>query len=314
MSELECIHCHQSNTVLVENIPAPVLLKLYKKKFKLDIVNELKGVDSIALRQCKNCDLRFYYPLLPGSDVFYEQLQNFGWYYVEDKYEYSIAAEYVKAGEKILDVGCGWGSFSKYVKHAQFTGLEYNQKAIAIGKQNGIKILNELSGQHALTHKEEYDVVTSFQVLEHVADVSGFLKECYTCVKPGGLLIISVPSEDSFISDLPNLVMNMPPHHISRWTDKAMYKIAEQLGGQVVSLVHDRDMNPILKFMYVSNIAYVALSKMLGGYKKKMLDLSFRYKVLEKIGKVFGLILKSGVTGNLMPAGHSVTIIIKKPL
>lgn len=53
------------------------------------------------------------------------------------------------------------------------------------------------------------------------------------------LLIIAVPSEDSFLQYCVNGVLNMPPHHISRFSDKCLQNIAHIFNLELVSLFHE---------------------------------------------------------------------------
>lgn len=60
-------------------------------------------------------------------------------------------------------------------------------------------------------------MVCTFQVLEHVYGVETFLTACCAALAPGGLLVISVPNNDSNIRYDKRNVLNMPPHHMGLW-------------------------------------------------------------------------------------------------
>jgi SAM-dependent methyltransferase len=82
-------------------------------------------------------------------------------------------------------------------------------------------------------------VVCAFQVLEHVPDPRAFLASCVYCLKPGGRLILSVPAEDSFTGLVPNNCLNLPPHHLTRWSDKALLALREEFN------LHDLQLIPL---------------------------------------------------------------------
>ncbi|WP_236035813.1 class I SAM-dependent methyltransferase [Helicobacter turcicus] len=85
----------------------------------------------------------------------------------------------------------------------------------------------------------QFDRVCSFQVLEHVSNPYSFLNAQIKCLKKGGLLFVAVPSEEGFMRYVSNEILNCPPHHVSRYTDKALHKIAEIFQLEFVEIWHE---------------------------------------------------------------------------
>jgi SAM-dependent methyltransferase len=56
-------------------------------------------------------------------------------------------------------------------------GLELNQKAVAVCRDKGLDVENEMIADHAAKRNEYYDVVCMFQVLEHIYDIQSFLQD-----------------------------------------------------------------------------------------------------------------------------------------
>ena len=75
-------------------------------------------------------------------------------------------------------------------------GSEYLGKCIARGATNGDNIRNEDLTQLSFLDTR-FDHILSFDVLEHVPDYQGALRECFRCLKPGGNLLFGVPFERS---------------------------------------------------------------------------------------------------------------------
>jgi SAM-dependent methyltransferase len=92
---------------------------------------------------------------------------------------------------------------------------------------------------HLSSDPDPYDAVVSFQVLEHVPAVGRFLQECLGCLRPDGRLIVSVPSHDGFIGTELNSILDLPPHHITQWSDRCMAAVASEFDLKLVSLHHD---------------------------------------------------------------------------
>ena len=71
-----------------------------------------------------------------------------------------------------------------------------------------------------------FDVVCAFQVLEHVADPLAFIAEAKARLNPGGLLFIGVPNRESYVGRLRDFPLDMPPHHVMRWSRRALAALA----------------------------------------------------------------------------------------
>ncbi len=96
----------------------------------------------------------------------------------------------------VLDVGCGDGAFLKMLDASlDIKGVDLSEEAIhfATGFNKGHADVQQLDASKV---KDEYDVVTALEVLEHVPDhaVEGFLQTLIDRTKSGGYIYITVPS------------------------------------------------------------------------------------------------------------------------
>ena len=302
---MKCPLCMKENSYLLEAINKKLLMKQYEKLTKIDFTYLIK--EEIKYFECAECSLRFFYPLITGDERFYKSLQNFDWYYVDDKLEYQYAKDYVLAGDVVLDVGSGKGAFSKHVseKNGEFIGLDFSENAKIMAQENGIDIRLESILDYADKYPESVDVVTSFQVLEHIDDPKSFLEAKLRALKVGGKMIIAVPSEDSFLSTVTNGILNMPPHHVTRWTDDSLRYIAEKYNLDLVNIFHEK-VQDIHKNYFLS----VLVQK--GILKPILLDGSIIRKLVGRFSSCLAKILSNGFTDDLRPAGHNVIAIYKK--
>jgi 2-polyprenyl-3-methyl-5-hydroxy-6-metoxy-1,4-benzoquinol methylase len=211
---------------LLQQIPSSRLVKSYSERFGYDAQHCFADVPEVGLYGC-DTGFEFYYPFsLVGPESLYRCLESFEWNYKEDKWEHEAALPYVQSGEKVLDVGCGEGNFlaKAQKKGAVAFGIELNKKAAEIAKGKGLNIHEELINDHG--RDGFYDTVTSFQVLEHVADPLAFIRGCIRLLRPGGTLVIGVPNNDSFLRLDANNVLNQPPHHMGLWNRKSLSALA----------------------------------------------------------------------------------------
>ncbi len=105
-------------------------------------------------------------------------------------------------------------------------GLELNNEAVKICLEGGLKVFNQLLEEHNNEHADSYNVVCSFQVLEHVPDPESFIQNCITAVKKGGKIIFGVPNNNPYIFKRDKLhTLNLPPHHMGLWSEKAFLNL-----------------------------------------------------------------------------------------
>ena len=211
---------------LIRTIPTAMIIDLYKEDADIDVSEYFKGMKEIYVYKCLQTGYRFYYPFtLAGNDKFYEQLQKFDWYYAEWKWDYDAALPFIANGSKVLDIGCGSGNFLvrlKNDKNCDCTGLEFNDKAIEGGRKKGLTIHKEFIQDYAKSHKNEYDFVCFFQVLEHISEIDSFMSAAVECLKPGGKMIICVPNNNPYYQKYYEYhSFNMPPHHMGLWNETA---------------------------------------------------------------------------------------------
>ena len=236
-----CLMCGSRDSLVAGQISVDKINAAYSASYST-IVNHLFPLDAkvIDLNICDNCGLGWYSPLVAGDDRFYEDLQKVDWYYQDYKPEYDFAKIHVADGNSVLEVGCGKGAFPRFLqKPIHYRGLEFNKAAVEKARSSGWDVLTVPLHKEATERAGFYDVVCHFQVLEHVLEPLNFLNDCVKALSPGGKLIVAVPSEDSFLSLVENGWLNMPPHHLTRWTDRALKSALTAAGLQTKEIWHE---------------------------------------------------------------------------
>lgn len=100
------------------------------------------------------------------------------------------------AGLRIVDLGCGGGLLAEPLARlgAEVTAIDPAEENIVAARRHavagGLAIDYRPTTVEALAETaESFDAVLAMEVLEHVADVDGFLRAAATLVRPGGLLV-----------------------------------------------------------------------------------------------------------------------------
>jgi len=307
----KCCLCGNNGSSLVDKIKTSDITKIYMHLFSVNIDKYFNESESIFYYRCNVCDLLFFSPPVSGDEQFYDHLQQFEWYYTKNKEEFVFAEQFIKPDDHVLEVGCGGGWFGKILEPCNYLGLEVNTKAKLIANKNMQNVIIQTVEDHAINSRELYDVVCSFQVLEHVVNPESFVRSCVDCLKPGGLLILSVPSEDSYLAIVEDGILNMPPHHLTRWTDKTLTWMANRFNLEIISLKHE-PLADIHVHAYATEMIR-ALIKRIFHQKFEIISTTVPHRFLTYIcqilGKYYSTILSNP---GLRPVGHSVTMVLKK--
>jgi SAM-dependent methyltransferase len=307
----ECPLCGSEDTNYETKVGTDAIVQSYGKGQRELVKHDLQEAPWIEVYRCQRCFLVFFNPKLPGSPEYYASLQAFDWYYMEDKSEYGMAMKWMAADARVLEVGCGVGWFGKKLTSAQYTGLEYSDTAAEAGRASGLDVRTESVEDHALTHRDAYQVVCSFQVLEHVSAPGPFIAACVECLEPGGRLIFAVPSEDSFLKFAQNSTLSLPPHHLTHWPDKTLEAVAGIFPVSLVAIEHEVLADSHLQ-EYVSIMIRKRLDAMLGR-KTAIIDHSISAKVLRKCASITGRWMSAIFDDAVfLPRGHTVLAIYRK--
>lgn len=104
-------------------------------------------------------------------------------------------------GMRVLDVGAGYGFLLQALKdrhRADCVGVEPSRQEAAFAQYRlGVNVIPAMLSEAGLP-RAHYDVVASFEVIEHVTNPIAFLCELLEYVRPGGLLLVMT---DNFESD-----------------------------------------------------------------------------------------------------------------
>ena len=214
---------------LVETFAAKDLAALVRRR--IGATSLFDGVSTMGLWRCKASGLKFFDTVICGDAAFYSMLNKHEWYYSEEKPEYSEAAKLIRSGDKVLDVGCGAGNFAPHLPQgASFKGLELTESSIELARSRGRDVIDQTVEDHASELPGHYDVVTSFHVVEHVPRPMQFMESMTKCLKAGGKIVVAVPNDESFAGSAVNYLLNLPPHHVTRWTPGSLAYVFEALG------------------------------------------------------------------------------------
>jgi 2-polyprenyl-3-methyl-5-hydroxy-6-metoxy-1,4-benzoquinol methylase len=120
---------------------------------------------------------------------------------VESSFDYFMKLNIPKTA-RILDVGCSYGSFIYNLHKSGYQnvyGIDISAAFVDTGKTSYKEISQNIllySGKQIPFSGESFDVVLMFDVIEHIPEVKGYLKnEVYRVLKKGGIFIFQTPNK-----------------------------------------------------------------------------------------------------------------------
>lgn len=163
-----------------------------------------------AIVNCSKCNFVFIPPFY-RKQIKYEQYKNAdvtaavrsgnNWVKIQrHKLRFRFIQKYINKG-KLFDLGAGWGHFMLAGKE-----LGYEVHGIEIAEQPYLYCVNDLKlpVEHIdffkMPEDIKYDVVTMWDVLEHIDKADDFLQKCASITRPGGYLFLQVPQIDSYFA------------------------------------------------------------------------------------------------------------------
>jgi SAM-dependent methyltransferase len=198
-----------------------------------DCIRRLWQRDECFILRCGKCGFAFGYPFVGGDEEFYSILHEHK-DYPAWRWDYDYAIEQalnVLGSGRILDVGAGDGSFLKSLGQAwrcfAAEASESNRRALSTA---GIHVFPDLSTA-ATAEAGSIQVVTLFQVLEHIAEFKTVLAQCQKLLCPGGRLVVTVPDGDAMIrQEALTGCADMPPNHINKFTPASLSAALNEAG------------------------------------------------------------------------------------
>lgn len=213
-----------------------------------------KQPEFFNLVQCNQCNLVYLNPrpVLSAMETYYTR--NYGFYISLSEQSSLIHRWLVRYGlwkrcrpllknkppGKILDIGCGRGSFLVEMrKHGwEPVGVEPNPYALAIARDvMKVEVYDGRFGEVEFP-ESAFDAITMWDCLEHIHNPSQALRDVLRILKPGGYLLLRVPSLDSLDANLfgPYWAGLDPPRHLVVFSRATLVRFLRKAGFKVERL------------------------------------------------------------------------------
>lgn len=119
------------------------------------------------------------------------------------KFVNELCKKYVKKNFNVFDCGCGDGFHTSIIK-------KYSTNVVGGDFDNRTKrdygIAFKKIGVNKYGREKEFNLVTAFDVIEHVENDKEFLREILRILKPGGIAIVGTPNRDRLSNKIISLI------------------------------------------------------------------------------------------------------------
>ena len=145
------------------------------------------------------------------------------------------------AGARLLDVGAGSGKLVRHLRASGVAGegLEPSRALFDRFLAGDSAFTCDVLGSYGLSVRTPFDVITAFDVIEHVAEPSEFLGDVAALLRPGGALFLSTPD----VGSLPARAFGRwwhfyYPYHLSYFSPKTIAVAARRHGLTLIDVCH----------------------------------------------------------------------------
>jgi SAM-dependent methyltransferase len=161
--------------------------------------------------------------------------------YFKKRYRRQIRnIHFFKSRGKLLDIGCNIGLFLNEARMAGFdtTGVELNNACAEYARTHfELEVHSDYLNNIAF-EATSFEVVTLYDVLEHIPDLRGILADIRKILAPNGLLVVQSPNLDSLMAELAKSTWSWlsPPDHLFHFTPGSLCSLIEQSGYSILQV------------------------------------------------------------------------------
>ena len=156
------------------------------------------------------------------NPAFYEALyaaeDRHFWFRARNRIISIVASQVVSGlapGYRVLEIGCGNGNVIRHLEKAcangVVIGMDLFGEGLKYARQRSSSLLVQADASRT-PFRTRFELVGAFDVLEHIPDDVGVLRQLRTLISPGGVLLITVPAHQSLWS-----YFDEASHHCRRY-------------------------------------------------------------------------------------------------
>jgi SAM-dependent methyltransferase len=223
----------------------PEICPVCKEKADFKFIQDYESKEGKwSLYECSKCTVQFWMPFKNPGKEWYESCAGYVVQNIEKpKLRRGYHKQFLKIyknfskGTKVLDLGCGRGEFLAELQKRGYEvwGVDFDRNAIEVAKNHfGLKNVFALSFDEffQLPNLPKFDIITFFEVIEHLDNPLEFIQSVNKLIKEDGLIVLSTPSRERMLVNA--IKADFPYHHLSRWNESAISNLFKKINFKII--------------------------------------------------------------------------------
>jgi SAM-dependent methyltransferase len=149
---------------------------------------------------------------------------------------------------RLLDLGCAYGFFLKEAQqHFDVAGIELADDAAQACRQAGLQVYSGIADEATMARVGEVDVITMFDVIEHLPQPRDTLALCSRYLRPGGVIVLTTGDFAALMARWagPKWRLMTPPQHLWFFTRESLRRMAASLDLSIEHFDHPGKIVPL---------------------------------------------------------------------
>lgn len=195
--------------------------------------------------RCEHCGFGSLEPLPSENDlleIYQEDYHNYlddSDYLADAQKKYEFVKNYLVPQDRILDIGCGLGHFLAIAKAdgVEVQGYDISVEAAKLCQTRFNISVNSNHFNTNLFQSSSFDLITGFDVIEHIVNFKDSLAAYHQWLKQNGLLMITTPDLDSWDAKILGTKwygFTRIPQHINYFDRRSIQMILEESGFEII--------------------------------------------------------------------------------
>lgn len=232
---------------------------------KKDLFKEKYKKENCSVYECCVCNFTFIpqyfrksidYTKYKPIDAVQEVAKSDVWFKIQrNLLRYNLIKKHT-SGKKLFDIGCGFGHFLFTGKQLGYavTGAEMSKANIEYIRSNfDFPVFD--GNLLDVKEDEKYDIMTLWDVLEHMDEADKIVAKVSRMLVPGGHLFIQVPQIDSFFARLlKDKWWEMGLDHVNYFSKKTIKKFYAKYGLEVVKIYSSIELKNVLLYVILPKL------------------------------------------------------------